>query len=44
MEVVISEKKVKELKEATVQLLSKTMVTVRALKTYTWQTNWVAGS
>ena len=30
VEVVIPEKKVKELKEATVQLLAKTMVTVRA--------------
>ena len=44
MEVVIPEKKVKELKEATEQLLSKTMVTVRALRTYTGQTNWVAGA
>ena len=42
VEVVIPEKKVKELKEATVQLLSKTMVTVRALTTNTGHTNWAS--
>ena len=44
VEVGIPEKKVKKLKEATAQLLSKTMRTVRALKMCTGQTNWDAGT